>query len=171
MDIHKNARLTLRSREELVNVVLSGKQLASVARQFRVTSKTAGKWVARYRLDGIDGLQDRSSRPLRSPTRLSEAVNQLHPAPAVQDTNIPLPAICCISGRTRTNATSTCLPGMPITTSPDRMVASITSRQSVALIRVQPLEHLQAPDNPDDDPVRSSRSNTYIGRRATAVRY
>jgi transposase len=74
LDIHKNARLTLRSREELVNVVLSGKQLASVARQFRVTSKTAGKWVVRYRLDGIDGLQDRSSRPLRSPTRLSEAV-------------------------------------------------------------------------------------------------
>jgi transposase InsO family protein len=75
MDIHKNARLTLRSREDLVRlVVFSGMSLALAARQFRVTRKTAAKWVARYRLEGWDGLQDRSSRPRHSPTRLPDVV-------------------------------------------------------------------------------------------------
>jgi transposase-like protein len=74
MDIHKNARLTLRNRKEPVKVVLLGKRLAFVARQVRVTPKTARKWVKRYRLDRMEGLQDRSSRPLRSPARLPEAV-------------------------------------------------------------------------------------------------
>ena len=74
MDIHKNARLTLRSREALVLAVLSGMRLASAARRFLVTPKTAAKWVARYRAEGASGLLDRSSQPLRSPRRLPEAV-------------------------------------------------------------------------------------------------
>jgi transposase InsO family protein len=39
-----------------------------------VSAKTAGKWVERFRLGGIDGLLDRSSRPHRSPRRLSESL-------------------------------------------------------------------------------------------------
>lgn len=74
MDIHKNARLTLRSREALVLDVLSGVRLTSVARRFLVTPKTAAKWVARYRAEGTPGLLDRSSCPLRSPWRLPETV-------------------------------------------------------------------------------------------------
>ena len=45
MDIHKNARLTLRSREQLVQFVLSGQTLSAAARRFLVTPKTAAKWV------------------------------------------------------------------------------------------------------------------------------
>jgi transposase InsO family protein len=36
--------------------------------------KTAGKWVARYRKGGTDGLLDRSSRPHRSPRRLASGL-------------------------------------------------------------------------------------------------
>jgi transposase InsO family protein len=67
MDIHKNARLTLRSREQLAQFVLSGQTLSAAARRFLVTSKTAAKWVRRFRTLGLEGLGDGSSRPLCSP--------------------------------------------------------------------------------------------------------
>jgi len=66
MDIHKNARLTLRGREALVKTVLiRGVTLNSAAAEFKVTARTAAKWVRRYQTDGIAALHDRSSRPLR----------------------------------------------------------------------------------------------------------
>ena len=75
MDIHKNARLSFRSREALVAEVLdSGMRLTSAARRFLVTPKTAAKWVARYRAEGIQGLLDRPSRPQRSPAKLPQPV-------------------------------------------------------------------------------------------------
>ena len=70
MDIHKNARLTLLSREELAKrVVHDHATLNSAAAEFRVAAKTAAKWVHRYQREGRDGLPDRSSRPHRSPRR------------------------------------------------------------------------------------------------------
>ena len=75
MDIHKNARLSFRSREILVEqVVQRGIALKAAAAAFSVTPKTAAKWVARYRARGSPGLYDRSSRPHRSPRRLPDAV-------------------------------------------------------------------------------------------------
>ena len=74
MDIHKNARLTLLSREALAVEVVSGMRLSTAARRFLVTPKTAAKWVARYRADGAQGLWDRSSRPRCSPSRLPQAL-------------------------------------------------------------------------------------------------
>jgi len=48
MDIHKNARLTPILREELANKVLSqAVTLNSAAAEFKVTAKTAAKWVRR----------------------------------------------------------------------------------------------------------------------------
>jgi len=67
MDIHKNARLTLLSREQLALFVLAGHSFSAAARRFLVTPKTAAKWVNRFRAPGPEGLGDRSSRPLRSP--------------------------------------------------------------------------------------------------------
>jgi len=74
MDIHKNARLTLRSREDLVQRVASGVRLKVAADRFQVTPKTAAKWVRRFRNEGARGLKDRSSRPWRSPRATSSSL-------------------------------------------------------------------------------------------------
>ena len=71
MDIHKNARLTPLLREELARkILLAGATLNSAAAEFKVSTRTAAKWTARYRAEGTAGLRDRSSRPqrLRCPT-------------------------------------------------------------------------------------------------------
>jgi transposase-like protein len=70
MNVHKNARLTPRGREWIVQQVASGQTLESVAEGAGVCSRTVRKWVNRYRREGLAGLQDRSSRPhrLRQPT-------------------------------------------------------------------------------------------------------
>src|SRR5262249_47882044 len=66
MDIHKNARLTPILREELARKVLSaGATLNSAAAEFKVSTRTAAKWTARYQTHGPAGLLDRSSRPHR----------------------------------------------------------------------------------------------------------
>ncbi|MBZ5652099.1 MAG: helix-turn-helix domain-containing protein [Acidobacteriia bacterium] len=59
MDIHKNARLSFRSREALVqHVVERALTLKAAAAAFRVTVKTPTKWVQRYRAQGLAGLYD-----------------------------------------------------------------------------------------------------------------
>lgn len=76
MNVHKNARLTLRRRQELVRYLEAGEPLKRVARRFAVSAHTARKWRARYQADGEAGLVDRSSRPHHSP-RLTAARLQL----------------------------------------------------------------------------------------------
>jgi transposase InsO family protein len=71
MNVHKNARLTPRSRAELVRRVLEDKQSSeTVAAAMGVSVRTVAKWLARFRKEGAAGLMDRSSRPhrLRNPT-------------------------------------------------------------------------------------------------------
>ena len=66
MNIHKNARLTPHSRAELVRrVLVEGQAPMAVATAMGVTTKTVGKWVARFAAEGAAGLVDRSSRPHR----------------------------------------------------------------------------------------------------------
>jgi len=74
MDSHKNARLTPKGREAMVRAVVdSGLSKAAAARQFNTTAKTVSKWVERFRAEGVDGLCDRSSRPLSSPGQTAPA--------------------------------------------------------------------------------------------------
>lgn len=71
MDIHKNARLSFRSREALARfVVEQGATRKAAAAAFRVSAKTVVKWVSRFQLSGLDGLTDRSSRPHHSPRQI-----------------------------------------------------------------------------------------------------
>ena len=71
MDTHKNARLTPKGREEMVRAVADrGMSKAAAAHQFNTTPKTVGKWVDRFCAEGVDGLRDRSSRPLSSPSQI-----------------------------------------------------------------------------------------------------
>jgi transposase InsO family protein len=74
MDTHKNARLTPKGREEMVRAVVNGGlSYAAVARKFNTTPKTVVKWVNRFRAEGVDGLRDRSSRPLSSNSQTPQA--------------------------------------------------------------------------------------------------
>src|SRR3954463_12838631 len=74
MDTHKNARLTPKGREAMVlAVVEGGLSNAAAARKFNTTPKTVGKWVERFRAEGVDGLRDRSSPPLLSPGQPPQA--------------------------------------------------------------------------------------------------
>jgi transposase InsO family protein len=74
MDTHKNAPLTPRGREAMVRCVVDGGlSTAAAARQFNTTAKTVAKWVKRFREEGVNGLRDRSSRPLSSPDQTTPA--------------------------------------------------------------------------------------------------
>jgi transposase InsO family protein len=70
MDTHKNAALTPKGREAMVRSVMEkGLTKAAAARQFNTTPKTVAKWVERFRAGGVEGLRDRSSRPLSLPSQ------------------------------------------------------------------------------------------------------
>jgi transposase-like protein len=74
MDTHKNAPLTPKGREAMVRSVTENElSKAAAARQFNTTPKTVAKWVERFRAEGVDGLRDRSSRPLSLPSQTAPA--------------------------------------------------------------------------------------------------
>ena len=74
MNSHKNATLTPKGREAMVRSVLEGGlSKADAAYQFNTTPKTVAKWVERFRTEGVEGLQDRSSRPLSLPSQTPAA--------------------------------------------------------------------------------------------------
>ena len=75
MDTHKNAPLTPKGREMMVRAVVDfGLSKAAAARQFNTTPKTVAKWIERFEAEGVEGLCDRSSRPLSSPSQATPAV-------------------------------------------------------------------------------------------------
>jgi transposase InsO family protein len=77
MDIHKNARSCRASREVLVKRVLErGWSISQAAEAAGLSKRTAYKWLGRYKAEGLSGLVDRSSRPVRQPTRTPEACRQ-----------------------------------------------------------------------------------------------
>jgi transposase-like protein len=72
MNIHKNARLTLVRRLEMVKDVTEHKlTLAATAAGHGVSVPTVRKWVGRYLTQGEAGLRDSSSRPRVSPRAIS----------------------------------------------------------------------------------------------------
>jgi transposase len=74
MDTDKNAALTAKGREMMVRVVVDfGLSKAAAARRFTTTPKTVAKWIDRFEAEGMEGLRDRSSRPLSSPSQTTPA--------------------------------------------------------------------------------------------------
>jgi transposase InsO family protein len=70
MQLHANARTCPKSRALIASRVLErGWSLAAAAEAAGVSERTAGKWVRRFRSEGLAGLRDRSSAPRRRPTR------------------------------------------------------------------------------------------------------
>ncbi len=75
MNIHKNARLTPRRREEMARSVLEGVlSRAQAAVQYAVTPKVVARWVDRFNAEGSAGMTDRSSRPKSSPNQTASSV-------------------------------------------------------------------------------------------------
>jgi transposase InsO family protein len=72
MNSHKHARLTPKGRALLVGRVLDeGWSVGAASEAAGVSKRTGFKWLARFRAEGLAGLADRSSRPLRSPRSLA----------------------------------------------------------------------------------------------------
>jgi transposase len=73
MRLHGNARTCLHSRRLIVERVLErGWTLAAAAEAAGVSVRTVSKWVARFRVEGVEGLLDRSSAPTRVPHRTAD---------------------------------------------------------------------------------------------------
>jgi transposase InsO family protein len=69
---HRRAKLTVAGRELVVRRILEGGWPAvRVAEAVGISRATAYKWLARFRAEGQPGLEDRSSRPRRSPRCLN----------------------------------------------------------------------------------------------------
>jgi transposase InsO family protein len=70
MKLHGNARTCPKSRRLLVCRILEqGWSLTEAAAAAGVSDRTAHKWVARFKAEGVAGLCDRSSAPKRIPHR------------------------------------------------------------------------------------------------------
>jgi transposase InsO family protein len=66
MRVHRNARLTPAGRGLLCERVLQrGWTVKAAAAAAGCSERTGYKWLARYRCEGVGGLEDRSSRPRR----------------------------------------------------------------------------------------------------------
>jgi transposase InsO family protein len=73
MKLHANARLSVKGREFLVErVETAGWSLMEAAAAAGVSERTAGKWLARFRAEGVAGLHDRSSAPATVANRTDE---------------------------------------------------------------------------------------------------
>jgi len=78
MNLHSKARTCPASRALLVKRMVSEAWSADRASAaLGVSTRTGFKWLARYRSEGIQGLQDRSSRPRRVANRTEEARSEL----------------------------------------------------------------------------------------------
>ncbi len=73
---HRNARLTSTGRRIMIERIAAGTPQAHVAQQMLVSRATVSKWWRRWLAEGDAGLQDRSSRPRRSPTRTAKRVEE-----------------------------------------------------------------------------------------------
>jgi transposase-like protein len=73
MKLHRNAKLSVKGRELLVErIEHAGWSLTQAAEAAGVSDRTARKWLARYRADGPLGLLDRSSTPATVANRTDE---------------------------------------------------------------------------------------------------
>jgi transposase InsO family protein len=67
--VHRNARLTPQGRLLLCQRIEAGFPVAHVAEAMGISRDRAYVWWRRYQAEGVAGLEDRSSRPRRCPTR------------------------------------------------------------------------------------------------------
>jgi transposase InsO family protein len=74
--MHGNAPLTPQGRLRLVHRIESGWTVAAAAESMNISRQCAHKWWSRYRHEGVDGLRDRSSRPLTCPHQTAAKIER-----------------------------------------------------------------------------------------------
>ncbi|MES1935024.1 transposase [Salinisphaera hydrothermalis C27AD] len=124
MNTHKNARLTVHSRQVLVRrVIEQGLRPVDVAQAMAVSRRTVYKWLARYRNEGWTGLSDRSCRPHRCPHRTSVAqqarIRRLRRqrriySAIVRQTGVPRATVARVLQRAGLNRLSALEPSPPV---------------------------------------------------------
>jgi transposase InsO family protein len=68
MRVHRNARTCPASRRLLVRRIVEERwPVVAAARAAGISERSASKWLSRFRLEGVAGLEDRSSAPRRVP--------------------------------------------------------------------------------------------------------
>src|SRR4051812_39793585 len=67
--MHRNARLTPAGRLLLCQRIEAGWPVAHAAESMGISRDRAYVWWRRFQVEGVAGLEDRSSRPHRTPTR------------------------------------------------------------------------------------------------------
>jgi transposase InsO family protein len=72
VNVYKNAKTTPKSRETIIARYQSGWRQQDIADSLGISRRTVCKWLGRWRSDEQGGLQNRSSRPQRSPNKLAE---------------------------------------------------------------------------------------------------
>jgi transposase len=60
--------------DAVLGVIRDGFTVTEVARKFGVSRQTIHAWMARYEAHGIEGLDERSRRPKRSPAQIEGSV-------------------------------------------------------------------------------------------------
>lgn len=96
MNSHKNARLTFEGRKLLVQrIAVMG--LMPAAEAAGISPGTARKWRDRFVEQGLDGLLDRSSRPVQTRTTLDEAL--LQRIEQLRRHRMPMRRIAAVVGR------------------------------------------------------------------------
>ena len=66
---HRNARTTMHRRVLIVERYQQGWKQAHIAEAMGIFRKCVHTWIGRFAAEGEAGLQDRSCRPIRRPTK------------------------------------------------------------------------------------------------------
>jgi transposase InsO family protein len=74
--VHRNARLTPAGRLLLCQRIQAGWPVAHAAESMGISRDRAYVWWRRFEVEGPAGLEDRSSRPLRHPTRTKPSLER-----------------------------------------------------------------------------------------------
>jgi transposase-like protein len=70
---HQNARTIRVGRAEMIRRIIEGGQpVRKVAKGFGINERTARKWLARFKAEGLSGLENRSSYPRTVANRTGE---------------------------------------------------------------------------------------------------
>ena len=96
MNTHKNARLTVIGRMLLMERI---KEIGLIpaAEAAGISPRTARKWLARFKKEGVAGLMDRSSRPHRTRRTVDEPLVQR--IVQLRKGHMPMRRIAAIMGR------------------------------------------------------------------------